>query len=93
MSKAVSRKIRAVGTIRYDEGKLKTLAAYVDGRIDRLYADYTGVVVNEGDELALLYSPELYTLPIVIYIQFTNFHGQILRPRGSIRRIKTIIDF
>ncbi len=60
-SEAVSRKIRAVGQISYDEGRLKTLAAYVDGRLDRLYADYTGVVVNRGDHLALLYSPELYT--------------------------------
>jgi Cu(I)/Ag(I) efflux system membrane fusion protein len=60
-SKAVSRQMRAVGQLSYDEGRLKTLAAYVDGRIDRLYADYTGVVVNRGDDLALLYSPELYT--------------------------------
>ncbi|NQU24467.1 MAG: efflux RND transporter periplasmic adaptor subunit [Candidatus Nealsonbacteria bacterium] len=60
-SVSVSRKIRAVGQLSYDEGKLKTLAAYVDGRLDRLYADYTGVVVNKGDDLALLYSPELYT--------------------------------
>lgn len=60
-SVAVSREIRAIGRLSYDEGRLKTLAAYVDGRLDRLYADYTGVVVNEGDELALLYSPELYT--------------------------------
>ncbi len=59
-SKAVTRPIRAVGRISYDEGKLKMLAAYVDGRIDRLYADYTGVIVSRGDELALLYSPELY---------------------------------
>ena len=60
-SVSVSRKIRAIGQLSYDEGKLKTLAAYVDGRLDRLYADYTGVVVNKGDDLALLYSPELYT--------------------------------
>ena len=58
---AASREIRTVGRLSYDEGKLKTLAAYVDGRLDRLYADYTGVVVNKGDVLALLYSPELYT--------------------------------
>lgn len=60
-SVGVSREIRVIGRLSYDEGKLKTLAAYVDGRLDRLYADYTGVVVNEGDVLALLYSPELYT--------------------------------
>jgi membrane fusion protein, copper/silver efflux system len=60
-SVVAAREVRAIGRLSYDEGKLKTLAAYVDGRLDRLYADYTGVVVNEGDELALLYSPELYT--------------------------------
>ncbi|MGM0486070.1 MAG: efflux RND transporter periplasmic adaptor subunit [Planctomycetota bacterium] len=60
-AKAVKRRIRAVGKINYDEGKLKTLSAYVDGRIDQLYADYTGMVVNQGDNLALLYSPKLYT--------------------------------
>jgi len=60
-SVVASREIRAVGQLSCDEGKLRTLAAYVDGRLDRLYADYTGVVVNKGDDLALLYSPELYT--------------------------------
>jgi len=55
------RNIRAVGKLSYDEGTLKTIAAYVDGRLERLYADYTGVVVGKGDHLAMLYSPELYS--------------------------------
>ena len=41
---------------------MKTISAYVDGRLDRLYADYTGVAVKEGDDLALLYSPRLLLL-------------------------------
>lgn len=56
-----SRTIQAIGELNYDEGRLKTISAYVDGRIDRLYADYTGVVVEQGDRLALVYSPELYS--------------------------------
>lgn len=60
-AKPAKRRIRAVGQINYDEGKLKTLSAYVDGRIDQLYADYTGMVVNQGDNLAMLYSPKLYS--------------------------------
>jgi Cu(I)/Ag(I) efflux system membrane fusion protein len=56
---SMSRDIRAVGELSYDEGKLKTISAYVDGRIERLYTDYTGVVVEKGDHLALLYSPRL----------------------------------
>ncbi len=53
--------IRSVGQLSYNEGTLKTISAYVDGRIERLYADYTGVVVTEGDHLALVYSPDLYS--------------------------------
>ncbi|MCA9146965.1 MAG: efflux RND transporter periplasmic adaptor subunit [Planctomycetales bacterium] len=56
-----TRTIRAIGELSYDEGTLKTIAAYVDGRLERLYADYTGVVVTKGDHLALVYSPRLYS--------------------------------
>lgn len=55
------RAIRAIGELNYDEGTLKTISAYVDGRLDRLYADYTGVAVEKGDHLALVYSPRLYS--------------------------------
>lgn len=55
------RTIRAIGELNYDEGTERTISAYVDGRLDRLYADYTGMVVNKGDHLALLYSPRLYS--------------------------------
>ncbi len=52
--------IDAVGEIGYDETRLRTLAAYVDGRIEELYAGYTGVVVQQGQPLAKIYSPKLY---------------------------------
>lgn len=57
----LARTIRAIGELNYDEGSLKTISAYVDGRLDRLYADFTGVVVAKGDHLALVYSPRLYS--------------------------------
>ncbi len=57
----LTRTIRAIGELNYDEGSLKTISAYVDGRLDRLYADFTGVVVAKGDHLALVYSPRLYS--------------------------------
>jgi Cu(I)/Ag(I) efflux system membrane fusion protein len=60
-STPVERTIRAVGVMSYDEGRLKTISAYVDGRLERLYANYTGVVVKEADSLALVYSPRLYS--------------------------------
>jgi len=60
----LTRRIRAIGEITYNEGTLATISAYVDGRLDRLFADYTGVLVNKGDQLAWLYSPQLYTTQV-----------------------------
>ena len=34
---------------------------YIDGRLEEMYADYVGVRVSEGDDLALIYSPQLYS--------------------------------
>ncbi|MHC4398939.1 MAG: efflux RND transporter periplasmic adaptor subunit [Planctomycetota bacterium] len=65
---SLTRKIRAIGELSYDEGTLKTIAAYVDGRLDCLYADYTGVVVEKGDHLALLYSPRLYSSQVELLV-------------------------
>ncbi|MDA0321967.1 MAG: efflux RND transporter periplasmic adaptor subunit [Verrucomicrobia bacterium] len=51
--------IRMVGKVDYDETKLAYLTAWVPGRLDRLYVDYTGVEVKKGDHMVSIYSPEL----------------------------------
>lgn len=51
--------IRMVGKVDYDETRMKYITAWVPGRLDRLYVDYTGVPVKEGDHLVYMYSPEL----------------------------------
>jgi Cu(I)/Ag(I) efflux system membrane fusion protein len=56
---AVDRTVELVGTIAYDETRVKTITAWVGGRLDRLYVDYTGIEVREGDHMVDLYSPEL----------------------------------
>lgn len=60
-SLSATRTIRSIGELRYNEGTLKTISAYFDGRIEKLYADYTGVVVRKDDRLALIYSPALHS--------------------------------
>ena len=57
----VATNIRMVGKIDYDETKLVYITAWVPGRLDRLFVDYTGVPVRKGDHMVLLYSPELLT--------------------------------
>ncbi len=67
-SMPMTRTIRTIGELSSDEGSVKTLSAYVDGRLDRLYADYTGVVVEKGDHLALVYSPRLYSSQVELLL-------------------------
>ena len=55
----LSREIRAVGKVRYNESALSTITARVDGYIERLFIDYTGVEVKAGDHLVEIYSPDL----------------------------------
>jgi Cu(I)/Ag(I) efflux system membrane fusion protein len=55
----LSRTIRTVGRVEYDERRFRTVNTKVEGWIERLYVDYTGRPVKKGEPLADLYSPEL----------------------------------
>ena len=57
--KFVTSEIRMVGKVDYDETRIGTITAWVPGRIDRLFVDYTGIPVRKGDHMASLYSPKL----------------------------------
>lgn len=57
--KYVAAEIRMVGKVEYDETRVSYISAWVAGRIDKLYVDFTGTTVREGDHLVYLYSPEL----------------------------------
>lgn len=48
-----------VGKVHFDETRLASITAWFPGRLDRLFVDYTGVMVNKGDHLAEIYSPDL----------------------------------
>ena len=57
--KFVEAQIRMVGKVDYDETRLKHITAWVPGRIERLYVDFTGTQVIKDDHMVYLYSPEL----------------------------------
>ena len=60
----VSRQLQTIGSIEIDESRQATISSYIDGRLEKIYADYTGVEVQEGDHLAVVYSPQLYSAQI-----------------------------
>lgn len=57
----VTADVRMVGKVDYDETRLAYITAWVSGRLDRLFVDYTGVEVKKGDHMVSIYSEELYT--------------------------------
>lgn len=58
--RTVTAIVRMVGKVDYDETRLGYITAWVPGRLDRLYVDYTGIEVREGDHMVYIYSPELF---------------------------------
>ena len=75
--KFVEAEIRMVGKVDYDETRVKNITAWVPGRIDRLYVDFTGITVSKGDHMVDLYSPELISAQAELL--------QALKAAGNIR--------
>jgi membrane fusion protein, copper/silver efflux system len=57
--RSVEVPVRLFGRIEADETRLRTIAAWMPGRLDRLYVDFTGVEVGQGDPMVKIYSPRL----------------------------------
>ena len=56
------KEVATYGSVEFDETKQARIAARQKGRIEKLYVNYTGQMVDEGEKLAVLdvrYSPEL----------------------------------
>lgn len=51
--------VRLYGKLGYDETSVARLTAYFPGRIERLFVNYLGVPVAQGDHMAEVYSPDL----------------------------------
>jgi Cu(I)/Ag(I) efflux system membrane fusion protein len=55
----LTKEIRTVGFVEFDERQLRRISARVKGRIDKLLVNVTDQMVAAGQDLALLYSPDL----------------------------------
>lgn len=56
----VVQTIRTVGTVTYDETRVRDVNIKVGGWIENLHVDYMGAEVHKGQSLFELYSPELF---------------------------------
>nr|WP_232529866.1 efflux RND transporter periplasmic adaptor subunit [Rosistilla oblonga] len=57
----VTADVRMVGKVEYDETRLAHITAWVPGRLERMFVDFTGVAVKKGDHMVQIYSEALYT--------------------------------
>lgn len=58
---SASAEITLTGKIQINEEKLTVITAKFPGRIEKLYINAEGQMIQAGDKLALIYSPELIT--------------------------------
>jgi len=57
--RSLTKDIYTVGVIEYDERLKSIVSAWIPGRIDKLFVDFTGTQVVKGESMVWLYSPEL----------------------------------
>jgi Cu(I)/Ag(I) efflux system membrane fusion protein len=67
---------RLLGRVDYDERSLRTVTAWIGGRIERLHVATTGERVKRGQVIATLYSPEVY-----------NAHQDLIQARQQLERL------
>jgi Cu(I)/Ag(I) efflux system membrane fusion protein len=56
----LTKTIRTVGLVEYDQRRLQTINTKIEGWIEKLYVNFTGTYVKKGDRVADIYSPELW---------------------------------
>jgi membrane fusion protein, copper/silver efflux system len=59
--RAVQAERRFLGKFVYDETRLHDIVVRTEGQLQRLFVNYTGIPVRQGEHIAEIYSPEFYT--------------------------------
>ncbi|MBI4962432.1 MAG: efflux RND transporter periplasmic adaptor subunit [Desulfomonile tiedjei] len=59
--------VRMVGMVAEDETRVAALTSRVDGRLDEIYVNFTGVAVNKGDPMVKIWSPTLIKSQVELF--------------------------
>ena len=55
----LEKSVYTMGKIDYNESRVAHVTAWVSGRIEKLFVDFTGTIVKKGEHLVSMYSPDL----------------------------------
>ncbi len=82
-SRALEREVRLVGRVIPAETAARTVTTKVDGFVERLYVDFTGRAVRQGEPLFDLYSPMLVAAQqeLLLAVRLRNSLGTV--PSGE----------
>jgi len=83
VSGAVSRVVRTVGTVDYDETLLGDVNLKISGWVEKLYVNTLGQRVQEGQPLLEIYSPDLYTAQEEYLLAFKRREATKAAPASS----------
>lgn len=71
----VASVIRTVGSVDYDETRVRDVNLKIAGWVQKLHVDYTGQSVKKGQPLLEIYSPDLYTAQAEYLSVFKTVRG------------------
>jgi len=80
------RELRLSGRLVLNEQETYTISSDVNGRIEKMFVDFTGEKVNVGDPLYEIYSPELFAIQEELIQQVKLFEHSNNRILNSIRK-------
>ena len=83
---SISRHIRAVGRVTFDEERLSRLHPKTEGWIEALYVDKTGEQIREDTILLNIYSPQLVTSQQEYLLALNNLDALRQSPYAEIRQ-------
>ena len=61
------KRLRTVGMVEAAETRLATLTARIEGRLDKIFVDFTGVTVKKGDPMVTIWSPALIKSQVELF--------------------------
>ncbi len=59
--------VRMVGLVYEDETRVASLTSRIDGRLDEIYINFTGVQVKQGDPMVKIWSPTLIKSQVELF--------------------------
>ena len=83
--RTMTKTIRTVGRIEFDETRLTTVNIKYEGWVEKLHADYSGKYVKRGEILAEIYSPEAASTQL----EYLN----LLKWKDEVPRFQRTIEF